>query len=627
MTSDIQPKIVINTLLFVQLPSDIPQLRQWLHKQSGILTKNSRFVALTHDSATALDTLNLPYLSYLTLKRPRDRDKKIEVSESLAEQWFQGINSANNHGIELGRIVYRDFSLFLRSLFEICNLLIAAMEVCQPSQCVAVSSPKKVTGIRMSRTERISADILEILCIQQGIPCEVLFSRPKSVATPNLKRWIKSLLTPLLSCDSQRSLKRLEAAHYKKRIIFSGGLQQLGDLMKYFEQDATFRPIFLRDIWSFDYSKKLKTRKIPFLVAPLPGFKKSFKIQPAEKEKLQSFFIYRGFNLSPIVMKRINFLFCTFFPQLGRLVAHLQKILSNPKPRLIVVDEDVCEFNKILLSVGNQLGIPGIVVQHGAHGLPQGFYPGTASHMAVWGDLSFKKFAEWGIEPERMTVTGVSKYDKLIQTARPARVKDREFCKRLGISDKKPLILVCPGISAANPFEKYHEHVSSFEENIAMIRETLNALGSRENVQIVIKLHQRDRDEKYISEMISRLKLRAKVLVLKNCDTTRLLQSVDLLIASYSSVVIEAMILDVPIITTNFSGEPDLMPYAEFGGAVGISRPGAMERAIDEVMSQETVQQQLAQGRKLFLKKFIFQPDGKSTARIAQLFRELASQT
>jgi glycosyltransferase involved in cell wall biosynthesis len=381
----------------------------------------------------------------------------------------------------------------------------------------------------------------------------------------------------------------------------------------------------LRDTWSFKYWGKLKSKKVDFFVFP---FTSEFRAAPSlffkpsadrcnekNSQPPPGLFNYRGISCGTLVAPRLDYLFREYFPRLRNLIRQVHSFLKGRNVSLVVMDEDACDFNKILAKAAASQNIPSLVIQHGAPCLPYGFVPLSATHMAVWGELSHAKFSKWGTPASRMSITGVPKYDCLIEKD---TLRNEATYRVLNFDPAKKTIMVCPGISAVNPFERYVENVSSFEENFGMIEESLSAVAALSNTQLIIKLHARDRDEVFIREHVDQRRL-SNVRVLKVFDTIALLGITDLLIASYSSVVLEAMLLDIPIVTTNFSGLSDLMPYSEAGGALGVFQRDKLKAAIDSLLYDQAVQKTFKEGRDRFLAKFIYKTDGGSTKRVVEL--------
>ena len=90
-----------------------------------------------------------------------------------------------------------------------------------------------------------------------------------------------------------------------------------------------------------------------------------------------------------------------------------------------------------------------------------------------------------------------------------------------------------------------------------------------------------------------------------------------------STTGLEALIMKKPLITVNFSGKPDAMPYAESGAAIGVYKPEDVRPAIKSVLENKDVREKLAKKAKLFIYEQCYKMDGKASERIVDLIKEI----
>ena len=83
-----------------------------------------------------------------------------------------------------------------------------------------------------------------------------------------------------------------------------------------------------------------------------------------------------------------------------------------------------------------------------------------------------------------------------------------------------------------------------------------------------------------------------------------------------STVVLEANLLDTPVVVVNLTGNRDRFPFVADGGAVGANRYEDILPTLREVL--ETRGATLAQTREGFLKKHLGFSDGRSTQRVVE---------
>jgi CDP-glycerol glycerophosphotransferase (TagB/SpsB family) len=127
--------------------------------------------------------------------------------------------------------------------------------------------------------------------------------------------------------------------------------------------------------------------------------------------------------------------------------------------------------------------------------------------------------------------------------------------------------------------------------------------------QLVIKLHPSEKLEEYreIPGMAEQ-----KVIICRDVDLYGLLHASELLMTVHSTVALEAMILDKPVITVNLTGKPDVMPYAESGAALGVYRKEDLAPAINKALYDPEVREKMAGKREKFVYDHAYKLDGQA---------------
>lgn len=99
---------------------------------------------------------------------------------------------------------------------------------------------------------------------------------------------------------------------------------------------------------------------------------------------------------------------------------------------------------------------------------------------------------------------------------------------------------------------------------------------------------------------------------------TELLSLSQLLITFCSSIVMEAAILGVPIITLNLSRRKDFLPIVEMGGALAAYRKEDLVPLIKSVLGDGKTREKMAEGQKGFI-NFQLDLTNESLGRIMEL--------
>lgn len=138
-----------------------------------------------------------------------------------------------------------------------------------------------------------------------------------------------------------------------------------------------------------------------------------------------------------------------------------------------------------------------------------------------------------------------------------------------------------------------------------------------------IKLHDNQNDKLW-RDLIKPFSSQGVRLFSHKADLFDLLEKCDLLVTTFSSVVMEALSFGKDVITLNFTGEPDIHPYADYGVALAVRHPEELAGTLRIGLSDAEVRERLKENRKMHAGYFCGPLDGRNTDRAAQFVRGLA---
>ena len=230
-----------------------------------------------------------------------------------------------------------------------------------------------------------------------------------------------------------------------------------------------------------------------------------------------------------------------------------------------------------------------------------------ADKIATSGEKMRKMYLASGLEPKRVVATGIAHFDLLFQ-------RDKEQDKR---------VLLEHAIDPAKDIIVFATDAYPFRETEEMLIGVINAALKIKDVQLVVKVHPREEAEPY-QKMTERYH-DARIKVFKDIDLYALLNNCKLLITKGSTVALEAMMIDRPVIIINLSGPPITIPYIEEGAAIGVKREQDIEPAILKALYDTETRKKLKIDRDKFVRNWAGEPDGKSAVRIVNLMKEMVS--
>jgi surface carbohydrate biosynthesis protein len=151
------------------------------------------------------------------------------------------------------------------------------------------------------------------------------------------------------------------------------------------------------------------------------------------------------------------------------------------------------------------------------------------------------------------------------------------------------------------------------------IRSVLRALKNFQEAQVIIKLHPGENDEAY-KKVVEEENVRVKMLS-KSSDTIEALYACDLLVAAFSTVITEALVLGKPAVTLNLTAEDPVPYYKEV--TLRVDKEEDLAPAIRKALYDEKTREKLKKERKKFISKHVYKQDGKATERLIGLIERM----
>ncbi|PIN86283.1 hypothetical protein COV19_05740 [Candidatus Woesearchaeota archaeon CG10_big_fil_rev_8_21_14_0_10_44_13] len=314
---------------------------------------------------------------------------------------------------------------------------------------------------------------------------------------------------------------------------------------------------------------------------------------------------YRKIGLWDILRPRLRFLFLRRFAQVSEYIETTRHMISVKKPSIIVIANDTSTYGRVAAAVSGMESVPNLLVQHGAVADEPKYNRIFADDMAVEGPEVRRFFIEKGLPENKFMVTGQPRYDVL---ARREGIPGRdEMCSKLGIDGKKKVIVLATQVPECN--EK-------------VVRAVYDAVKGMQDCFLVVKLHPAERTDRMYQDLRKETGIK-NIVIGKDIHLYGLLNACELMITVFSTTALEAMMLDRPVITINLTGEPDMMPYASSGAALGVYKADDLKDAIEKVMHDRKTKEALDKNREKFVYGLVYKMDGKASERVYSLMKNL----
>ncbi|MDI6806455.1 MAG: CDP-glycerol glycerophosphotransferase family protein [Candidatus Aenigmarchaeota archaeon] len=330
---------------------------------------------------------------------------------------------------------------------------------------------------------------------------------------------------------------------------------------------------------------------------------------------------YKGIPLWGFLKERFDLIFSNVY--IYNDVKNIETaihILEKERPAAVLMTFETGYYALALIAAAKKKGIPTIAIQHGIIHSTHGAYThkevSLASNSleypipdktAVYGKYTKNILIKRGNYPKgSVVVTGQPRYDILVEAY---KIFNRDkFCERYNLNPRKKIVLIVT------------QTLRSKEERDTFLRSTIDMIKKIPDIQIVIKPKPNE-DGKWQRRILLEEKVKGKVLPGRS-NIFEVLYACDAMITVYSTTVIEAMILNKPVIIVNLTGEKDPMPYVESGASLGVYKKGDIVEAVRKALYDKRIKTELRKNMKKFVYEHAYKADGKATERVVDLIKQ-----
>jgi UDP-N-acetylglucosamine 2-epimerase len=315
-------------------------------------------------------------------------------------------------------------------------------------------------------------------------------------------------------------------------------------------------------------------------------------------------------NLDQVVIETL----VEMLPLVSEAVANARMALDRLQPKVLVVGNDLTTEGRAGCLVAALRGVPTAMFMHGSISAD----PMQARHLAdqvlVYGDTHRQELLQQGVAPQRVVVCGAPNLD-----SRPRQTGQIHplLQSRLGLKPGDPWILVAtsgPG------------HRISHQHHQAIIHNLVKLCLAFPTLPVVVKLHRKDRLE-YYRQGLQDCEAARLVIVSENArDFPRTifewLQGCSAVLTGASAVAVEAMLMDVPVVSMDFRNEIHDVDFIDAQATQHVNSVEGLIEAVRPLIACPTtpVRRDKVEA---YLQSAFFALDGQSSARGAQSLIEL----
>lgn len=560
-----------------------------------------------------------------------EQGKKYIEAKKLIGKWskFDGIKRILNYkGMDLWYIFEEEFSWWLNSLLYQLSIIKRIIEKNSPNEII-INSKRSILG----KCYRSVADKrgIKVGYFSPQIADYLMYIFGSLIKEYSLAARFHKL--PHILRREFTKTGNLGKIKSKKNNILVAGLDKLHysrmenivkELVKSKENNVI---ILINKFYMQDELKKQGLDYVSFGDFLNRGMKKEINKKNKEIRNLwkqlsndsnfHRFFRYEDENLWNVLKEEFDNTFSIKFKWIMYYIETTKTLLDKLKINLVAT---ICDFmppTRSLVMISNSKSIPTLLVQQGlqVNSTGQYFIPLNCKKMAIWGKEDKRYMEGFGIENNRLVVTGSSLHD-MVSVKKINKDKRKEIFAKLKIDKNKKKILL-----ASQAFEGIWGEKAREE----LIDVVVSKIKDLKDSQLIIKLHPRE-DEGISKEIIKKYNARNVIITKKEFDINDLISFSDVVITVNSTCIYDAILLNKPVIIVNLFKVPEQVQYAKSGACLGVYHKKDFDSALKMAYNKK-LEKRFAEGRRKFMNNYFYKKDGKASIRTASLIKNMIQKT
>lgn len=322
------------------------------------------------------------------------------------------------------------------------------------------------------------------------------------------------------------------------------------------------------------------------------------------QKNLSSTLQYKHQDLWPLVKTKLRHVFSRLFPITAMEVEGAKQLLTEQNIKSLLLATDAHHGGRLFTLVANQLNIPSLVVQHGATMGEWGYIPLYATKFAAWGEISTKWMVDRGTPPEKIVITGQPRLDQIANST--FSLTRASLSTKLSLAPDTFWLLW-----AMDPIPEL--------ENVAILQILLETLVQLPWCSLIIRPHPGIPQTKWISDILTSQEHKRVILSSAQEPLHEILHIVDAILIQESTVGIEAMALEKPVLLLQKEGLISSELYSQ-DTTVHTTNALELRHALEKLhqFQQSGAADPQAASRQDFIHRYLYKLDGQSKQRVAE---------
>ncbi len=534
----------------------------------------------------------------------------FKKAESLARTWYKTEISQliSYENLNLGEVVERQFMMFLNDTIKFAIAMKNLIKKEKPNSVILEDE-----NILTCKIAKIVAN-MHHLHVSNLVPKQIsefkMSFKNSTLRLRSLKRSLKIKNKHLPHGQTNRKNKVLIISLFptnleallplEKKLRGKNDVFVVGSHREYFGQDN-----LKKEKLNFTYIEDFYTEP------PKANFLQAWN-KLSNNEDFKNIFTFDRIPLWDAVEDELHSLFSIQFNELARYIDAAKNLIETERPSIILFFNDTRPIERIFIRLAKLNKIPTLLIQKTLYSRDYPFEFSFTDKVTVDGEVSKKILIERGADKNNIIISGSLILDGLLDVKRNSNKQD--LFKELDLDLNKKLV-----VFTSQPLPR--------EEREKIFYSLFKSFKDSPDYQLVVKLHPVE-DLILPQEIARNVGVEKDVLITKNINLHKLIYCCDLMMSAFSTTILDAFILDKPVISINFFKRPYPYPYdfIESGAAFGVFKPEDILPAVNKVFTNSETIQKLKRNRKKFLERY-HEVDGKTSERISQLIDTMISSS
>ena len=358
------------------------------------------------------------------------------------------------------------------------------------------------------------------------------------------------------------------------------------------------------------------TDPIRWLVAKLDAFARAFALAGDRAHGSQ--FTVAGVPYWPLVGRTVWLHILMWVPTLRHLQALTARAAHASPGAQVLTSTDVTAYNRVLIDTARHFGAGSTGIQHGITGEPNGHSVVHVDTLATWGAWTEQWYCACAAQTARFVVTGNPRFDSLA-----ARVGSRQ--SGVGSHDQPSALSPQPSgtftIAVCTGFMTDYSLGASELENLLMLDAILAWARTQTDVRVIHKMHPGEEAEYYAQAARALGWDPMTLTTIREPILYDVLEKSDVLVAAYSTTVLESVALGTPAIVFDAVFRRKLLPLDRMPGVTIAYSVEELARQLDARRTGAAARDRAALTRSDELRSYVSDLDDKATDRVAALLQ------